>query len=114
MMFRKKVEKKETDNTIFLGKTEVKVKHSTVENILKSVFGTPDTRMSTDASIEYLLARNNLMQGIKMYIGNPFITNCILASNEEGLSVDAKKINKETADVIVRYALFGTTWEDAV
>lgn len=106
--------KRENIKTILLGKEEIKVKEADVENILATVFGTPDIRLSTEASIEYLLARNNLMQGLRIFLGNPFITQNILSVNNEGLSVDTGKINKEIADTIVRYALFGTQWEDAV
>lgn len=108
--------KKKMENTkiLYLGREEVKVKDADMESILASVFGTPDISMSTEASIEYLLARNNLMQGLRIFLGNPFITDNILSVGNEGIAVDAGKINKKIADTIVRYALFGTQWEDAV
>lgn len=113
-MAKNKMKGAESTKTLLLGREEVKVKDTDMESILVSVFGKPDIKMSTEASIEYLLARNNLMQGLRIFLGNPFITQNILSANEEGITVDAGKINKETADIIVRYALFGTQWEDAV
>ncbi|MBO5373757.1 MAG: hypothetical protein J6A75_13710 [Lachnospiraceae bacterium] len=114
MAVKKIMKGAESTKTLLLGREEVKVKDADMENILASVFGTPDISLSTEASIEYLLARNNLMQGLRIYLGNPFITQNILSASEEGLTVDTGKINRETADTIVRYALFGTQWEDAV
>ena len=104
----------ESTKTLLLGREEVKVKDADMESILASVFGTPDISLSTEASIEYLLARNNLMQGLRIYLGNPFNTQNIISASDEGITVNTGKINKETADTIVRYALFGTQWEDAV